>query len=453
MIIIFGGLVDSVEAYVCERLLSKNIDFLLLDARQYPHQFDLDYYLKDGVIEGFIRYGSQKLALSDIRSIYVRYITKPSWPLLALADTLPSLVVNRPSASASNASKPYQQQIISKYGFKVPCTLVTTVPEEARCFYEEYDGRVIYKSVSSVRSIVKKLTPADLKQMEQVRNCPVQFQEYVPGVDIRVHTVGNRLFAAEITSEASDYRYASEDDNRIIRGIELPADIAQRCLDLTKGLGLVMGGIDLRRSPSGDYYCFEVNPSPAFTFFESYTQHKIGDALTKLLHQGESLKEKMSFILDGSQSIDKRPFISDELRPKVGSDLEQYPPLAPDVSKDEIHRRIQEMIGKKQREKLGIADSQISPEVWKEFFKKSPQAEWTILEQEAVLLNLETGVYFTLNRVGKGIWELFTGEQSLESILLVICKQFEVAEDVARADLIALVTKLSQEGLIKNVNK
>lgn len=449
MIIIFGGLVDSVEAYVCERLLSKNIDFLLLDARHYPHQFDLDYYLKDGVIEGFIRYGSQKVALSDIRSIYVRYITKPSWLLLALADTLPSLVVNRPSASASNASKPYQQQIISKYGFKVPCTLVTTAPDEAHHFYEEHDKRVIYKSVSSVRSIVKKLTTADLKQMDRVRNCPVQFQEYVPGVDIRVHTVGDRLFAAEITSEASDYRYANEDDNTVIRGIELPTDIAQRCLDLTKGLGLVMGGIDLRRSPSGDYYCFEVNPSPGFTFFEFYTQHKIGDALVKLLHQSESLKEKMSFILDGSQSIDKRPFISDELRPMVGSDLEQCPPVAPDASKDEIHRRIGEMIG----ERLGVVETQFSPEVWKKFFTKSPQAEWTILEQEAVLLNLENGVYFTLNRVGKVIWELFTGEQSLESILLVICEQFEVADDVARADLITLVTKLSQEGLITNVNE
>ncbi|WYL93493.1 MAG: PqqD family peptide modification chaperone [Gloeotrichia echinulata IR180] len=452
MIIVFGGLVDPVEAYVCERLLAKNIDFLLLDARQYPHQFDLDYYLKNGVMEGFIRYGSQKVALSDIRSIYVRHITKPSWSLLALANTLPSLVVNRPSASASNGSKPYQQQIISKYGFKVPCTLVTTVPEEARYFYEEHDKRVIYKSVSSVRSIVKKLTTADLKQMERVRNCPVQFQEYVPGVDIRVHTVGDRLFAAEITSEASDYRYASEDDNRVIRGIELPTDIAQRCLDLTKGLGLVMGGIDLRRSPAGDYYCFEVNPSPAFTFYESYTQHQIGDALVRLLHQGGSLKEKMSFISDETQSIDKRPFISDELRPMVGSNLEQYPPFAPDASKDEIHRRIQEMIGKKQRERLGIADSEISPDVWKKLFKKSLQAEWTVLEQEAVLLNLENGVYFTLNRVGKVVWELFTGEQSLESIFLIICEQFEVAEDVARIDILALLKKLSQEGLITNVN-
>jgi glutathione synthase/RimK-type ligase-like ATP-grasp enzyme len=451
VIIIFGGLTDSVEAYVCEHLLAKNIDFLLLDARQYPHQFDLDYYLKDSTIEGFIRYGSQKLALSDIRSIYVRHITKPSWSLLALANTLPSLVVNRPSASASNGSKPYQQQIISKYGFKVPCTLVTTAPDEAHRFYDEHDGRVIYKSVSSVRSIVKKLTPADLKQMERVRNCPVQFQEYVPGVDIRVHTVGDRLFAAEITSEASDYRYASEGDNRVIRGIELPADIAQQCLDLTKGLGLIMGGIDLRRSPSGDYYCFEVNPSPAFTFYESYTQHQIGDALVRLLHQGESLKKKMPFIPDERQNIDKTPFISDELRPKVGSELEQYPPLAPNISKDEIHRRIREVIGKKQQERLGINETQFSPEVWKNFFTKSPQAEWAILEQEAVLLNLENGVYFTLNRVGKVIWELFTGEQSLESILLVICKQFEVTDDVARADLITLVTKLSQEGLITNV--
>ena len=36
-----------------------------------------------------------------------------------------------------------------------------------------------------------------------------QFQEVVDGVDIRVHTVGERIFATEMRSLASDYRYAA----------------------------------------------------------------------------------------------------------------------------------------------------------------------------------------------------------------------------------------------------
>lgn len=286
MILIFGGLVDPVEAYVCDRLLARDIDFLLLDARQYPHQFELDCWLNDGAIAGSIRYGNREVPLSEVRSVFVRQITKPCWLLHILANTLSALVVNRPFASASNGSKPYQQQIIQRHGFKVPRTLVTTIPEAARRFYEECYSRVIYKSVSSVRSIVKRMKAEDLEQLELVRNCPTQFQEYIPGVDIRVHTVGSEIFATEISSEATDYRYAKKEDNRVMRGIELPAEIAQRCLELTKGLGLAMGGIDLRKSPAGEYYCFEVNPSPAFTFYQSHAQQRIGDALVRLLCEG-----------------------------------------------------------------------------------------------------------------------------------------------------------------------
>src|SRR5439155_3894956 len=126
-------------------------------------------------------------------------------------DAMPALVVNRPSAASSNRSKPLQQQIIARHGFAVPRTLVTTVPEEARRFYEECRGRVVYKSVSSVRSIVQRLSPDDMERLEQVRCCPTQFQEYIPGIEVRVHVIGKRIFATEILTDAVDYRYAARD--------------------------------------------------------------------------------------------------------------------------------------------------------------------------------------------------------------------------------------------------
>ena len=204
--------------------------------------------------------------------------------LEALADSASALVVNRPSASATNGSKPYQQQIIRRHGFAVPDTLVTTVPEEARRFYELHRDRVIYKSISGVRSIVTKMTPADLPRLEQVRRCPTQFQRYVPGVDIRVHTVGDRAFATEIRSEATDYRYAGRQGSTVtLRAAELPGDVAERCLRLADALGLVLSGIDLRRTPAVEYCCFEVNTSPAFTFFQAQTGQRIGEAVVDLL--------------------------------------------------------------------------------------------------------------------------------------------------------------------------
>jgi glutathione synthase/RimK-type ligase-like ATP-grasp enzyme len=184
-------------------------------------------------------------------------------------------------------SKPYQQRLIAQYGFQVPKTLITMVPEEARRFYDDCQGRVIYKSISAERSIVKLLAPEDFPRLEQIRYCPVQLQEMIPGTDLRIHTVGDRLFATEIVSDGADYRYAErENKQRTMRAVELDQDLQVRCLNLAKGLGLSLSGIDLRRTPDGAYYCFEVNTSPGFTFFENHTGQRIGDAVADFLCAG-----------------------------------------------------------------------------------------------------------------------------------------------------------------------
>ncbi|HSL03627.1 MAG TPA: hypothetical protein VK901_08830, partial [Nitrospiraceae bacterium] len=186
-------------------------------------------------------------------------------------------------------SKPYQQQLIAQYGFQVPKTLVTMVPEEARAFYDACHGRLIYKSISADRSIVKPLMPEDFPRLAQIRYCPVQLQEMIPGMDLRIHTVGDHLFATEVWSDSTDYRYAlRESKQRSMRAVELPLELQARCLSLAKGLGLSMSGIDLRRTPDGAYYCFEVNTSPGFTFFENHTGQRIADAVADLLCSGKA---------------------------------------------------------------------------------------------------------------------------------------------------------------------
>lgn len=307
MILLVGPVTDPTMAYVCARLLAKDAHFLLLDARLYPDQFDVTWSIQGRHMEGWLSYGAQRIALRAIRSVYVRYIGLAALSrrallsqqesdlrqaeflqtLVSFLDTMPALVMNRPAAALSNQSKPYQQQLIASHGFRTPKTIITTVPEEARRFYDECDGRVVYKSISSQRSIVQRLTPDDFPRLEQVRFCPTQFQEYLPGVELRVHTVGTRLFATEILSDAIDYRYVEhQGSTRTMRAVDLPPNVAERCFRLAQGLGLVLSGIDLRRSPDGHYYCLEVNPSPSFSFYQGRTGQQIGDAVIDLLSQG-----------------------------------------------------------------------------------------------------------------------------------------------------------------------
>jgi glutathione synthase/RimK-type ligase-like ATP-grasp enzyme len=200
----------------------------------------------------------------------------------------PALVVNRPSAMASNNSKPYQLELIRAAGFDVPDTLVTTDLSAAIEFQERH-GEVIYKSVSGVRSIVTRLGTEHRERLEDIANCPTQFQQYIEGTDLRVHVVGREIFACEIRSAADDYRYPGRQGADVqVRSCEIPADLAGRCRGLAMSLNLPVAGIDLRRTLSGKWYCFEANPSPGFTFYEQAAGQPISEAVARLLVRGAS---------------------------------------------------------------------------------------------------------------------------------------------------------------------
>ena len=203
--------------------------------------------------------------------------------LLSWADITPSLVLNRPSAMASNNSKPYQGRLVHAAGFRIPDTLVTTDVEAVLEFWQEHED-IIYKSVSGVRSIVSRLKESDRSRLSDVATCPTQFQRYIPGNDWRVHVVGGEIFACEIISEAVDYRYAGPSGATVdIRAGELPSEVSERCFRVADMLRLPLCGIDLRRTPDGDWYCFEANPSPGFSFYEAATGQPIADAIARFL--------------------------------------------------------------------------------------------------------------------------------------------------------------------------
>lgn len=256
-------------------------------------------------LEGAVRTGDGWTDLAAVSAAYLRpYDSRrlpatareepgsPAWRhalavdhvMASWSEVTPALVVNRPRAMAGNNSKPYQLEEIRKLGFGVPETLVTTDPDAAREFWERH-GDVIYKSVSATRSIVSRLRPEHAERLADVSFCPTQFQRYVPGTDYRVHVVGNELFACEVISEADDYRYVGRHEVEI-HACRIPRDVEDRCRMLAAAARLPVAGIDLRRTPEGEWYCFEVNSSPAFTYYENMTGQPIGNAIARLLAAG-----------------------------------------------------------------------------------------------------------------------------------------------------------------------
>jgi hypothetical protein len=195
----------------------------------------------------------------------------------------PARILNRVGPAAGNASKPAQARRLAELGWRVPATLVTSDPEEALAFRAEH-GAVIFKSASGVRSIVTELGDADQQRLWRLRALPVQFQERVPGNDVRVHVVGDAVFVTEVESEALDYRYAGRAGQAArLRPGRLPAEIEARCIATAAALELPLCGIDLRRRPDGEFVAFEVNPAPAFSWYEESTGQPIADSIVSYL--------------------------------------------------------------------------------------------------------------------------------------------------------------------------
>ena len=185
--------------------------------------------------------------------------------LMALLEDLHCVVVNRLAGGMSNNSKVYQALLVRQCGLLTPPTLVTNDVKAAHRFYEDHQGEVVYKSLSGIRSIVRRMEPGQLARLPLLRYGPAQFQSFIPGENIRVHTIGDQLFATRVHSEAVDYRYASREGRNVeMEPAILPPAIAESCLRVARQLGLLLTGIDLKATPDGEYYCFEVNPSPGF---------------------------------------------------------------------------------------------------------------------------------------------------------------------------------------------
>lgn len=302
MILLWGAPGDAPLDAVSQALRERGAHARLLDQR-YAAQTRVSLAIaNDGALAGSISDPQGDIVVSEIGAVYLRPIetTKalgvddPSDPaliraiatdaaLIAWGDATTAAVVNRPAAMTPNNSKPHQLRLISELGFAVPDTLVTTDATAARSFRRSYED-VIYKSVSGVRSIVSRLGEIDDEALADIANCPTQFQQYVPGTDIRVHVVGDATFACEIRSSADDYRYATRTHASVaMAAIDLAPDVAASCVAMARAMNLHVAGIDFRRTPEGRLFCLEVNPSPGFTYYEAATSQPISAAVADLL--------------------------------------------------------------------------------------------------------------------------------------------------------------------------
>jgi hypothetical protein len=305
MILLCGIPSEPPLAAVCHQLGELGIEHAVFNQRRFEGT-EINFEISQGSITGRIAIEGKELRLEDIRGVYLRLMDwqllpeldeePPNSPkrlrsgavhdlLMRWCEVTPARVVNRLAAMASNSSKPYQLQLVREQGFAIPETLITNDPELVRDFLCQCK-RLVYKSISGERSIVQTLRDEDLRRLDHIRWCPTLFQDFLEGTDVRIHVVGAEVFATAITTQATDYRYAQSQGHEepTLATFAPPDELAEKCVRLCEALGLAFAGIDLRITPDHQVYCFEVNPSPAFSYYEAHTGQPIAHALARYLN-------------------------------------------------------------------------------------------------------------------------------------------------------------------------
>lgn len=184
-------------------------------------------------------------------------------------------------------------------GFEVPDTLVSTNPVEVIAFFRKHEGRIITKTlgqgmrwnIPEASRYTRLMSLREVKYIPDASLCPVIYQPYMEKrLEIRATVVGEQVFAVAIHSQVTgrtEHDWRRYDLQRTPHEVyELPADVAARCVALTKNLSLNYGAIDLILTPDGRYVFLEVNPGGQWLWLEDLTGIPISRAIANWLAFG-----------------------------------------------------------------------------------------------------------------------------------------------------------------------
>ena len=198
-------------------------------------------------------------------------------------------------------NKQRQLRVAAQAGLRIPRTLITNDPAEARQFFVETEGRMVAKllrpltvsmNASDLFVYTSQVREEDLAEAESLRHSPMVFQELIPkSRELRVVWVAGEAFTGALDASGSsrgqtDWRLAAPEECRWQKAV-LPAEVSSGLQALMSALGLDFGAIDLIRTPAEEYVFLEVNPSGEWGMLERDLGLPIADAIAGALLSDE----------------------------------------------------------------------------------------------------------------------------------------------------------------------
>src|SRR6476660_2519404 len=81
---------------------------------------------------------------------------------------------------------------------------------------------------------------------------------------------------------------------------------------------------------------------------------------------------------------------------------------------------------------------------------KSDNIAATIIDGEAIIVNLSTGIYYSMESPGSLVWKMVEQQQSIGRIAGALASQFDTTREQALDDVQRLTAQLLEEDLVES---
>lgn len=76
----------------------------------------------------------------------------------------------------------------------------------------------------------------------------------------------------------------------------------------------------------------------------------------------------------------------------------------------------------------------------------------TLIEDEVVVMQLDSGIFFSLTGTARAIWELLDGSRDRATLLAALAERYAREPGDVAAETDAFLAQLSEAGLIEQIN-
>lgn len=298
---------DITTDYIVLELKRRGIDYFRLNTELLPSSLcrmsnlfksDWKIIINDKAIQGaditgayFRRPGKPEVSNSNDQDVSAYIELEWASFLKSLYMRLDDLWLNSPTNIILAEDKPRQLLLANELGFNIPETIISNDIDDAKEFSQDGDiiikplRQSLFKSEHQEKVIfTSRIMSSELNSKEEFSVVPMIVQKEIKKkYDVRVTVVGSKIFPVAIYSQEKsdtevDWRYGAHTDLKYQR-ISLPDKLNEKCIELTKKLGLKFGAIDLICDLNNKFWFLEINPNGQWAWIENQTGCPISGAI------------------------------------------------------------------------------------------------------------------------------------------------------------------------------